>query len=209
MTATSTSEAHSVPARRADAARNRATLLDVARTVFASRGLDVPVEEIARAAGLGVGTVYRNFPTKEALVAAVIERAFDELTAASVAAMRGADPGQSFFQLLHDSAVVMARDIVMVRVARLGNGPGRPEPDYVRRLLDASGAVLARAVEAGAVASGLTAEDISALLIGIGEAANHRGDPTEHVERYVAILIEGLRSTNEPLLTRDHRGGVG
>ncbi len=183
--------------RRADATRNRAALLDAARGVLAARGLDVPVEEIARSAGVGVGTVYRNFPTKDALVAAVIERAFDELTAASVAALDEPDAGAAFYELVHDSALVMARDIVLVRAARAGTDLARGRPEAVRRLFAATGAVLERAIAAGAVREGVTADDISALLIGIGEAANHLGEPmTELVERYVAILTSGLRPSS-------------
>ena len=65
-------EAHVRPLR-ADAARNRARVLDAARTAFAEAGLDVGVEEIARRAGVGKGTLYRRFPTKEALVCAIFE----------------------------------------------------------------------------------------------------------------------------------------
>ena len=199
MTVTSTPAATGTGGpRRADAARNRAALLDAARTVLAHRGLDVPVEEIARAAGVGVGTVYRNFPTKDALVAAVIERAFDELTAASVAALDEPDPGEAFSRLLHDSAVVMARDIVLVRAARAGTDLERGLPAPVQRLFDATGAVLDRAIAAGAVRDGITASDVSALLIGVGEAANHpAGANAEQVQRYAEILWSGLRPRPE------------
>jgi AcrR family transcriptional regulator len=186
-------------ARRADATRNRVALLDAARTVLALRGLDVPVEEIARAAGVGVGTVYRNFPTKDALVGAVIERAFDELTAASVAALGEPDPGEAFYRLLHESAAVMARDIVLVRAARAGTDLGQGLPASVQRLFDATGAVLDRAIAAGAVRPGITARDVSALLIGVGEAANHPAEPgTDQVQRYVTILSGGLRPREQP-----------
>ena len=179
--------------RRADAARNRAVLLDAARRVLATRGLDVPVEELAHAAGVGVGTVYRNFPTKDALIAAVIEQAFEELTAAASASLDAEDPGESLFDLLRASALVMARDIVLVRAARAGSARGR-RPAHVQRLLDATDAVLTRAIAAGAVRKGVNAEDVSALLIGIGEAANHPREPTaDAVARYVTILIDGLR----------------
>src|SRR6201990_342982 len=68
---------------RADAARNRARILDAARTAFAESGLDVGVEEIARRAGVGKGTLYRRFPTKEALVRAIFDDILDEIEALS------------------------------------------------------------------------------------------------------------------------------
>jgi AcrR family transcriptional regulator len=181
-------------AQRADAARNRAAVLAAARRVLAARGLDVPVEELARTAGVGVGTVYRNFPTKDALVAAVIEQAFAELTAAAEAALDDPDPGEAFFALVRGCAATMARDVVLVRAARAADRVEQPRPDHVQRLFDATDAVLARAVAAGAVRGGVDAEDVAALLIGIGEAANHPRDADADVlERYVTIVIDGLR----------------
>jgi AcrR family transcriptional regulator len=181
-------------ARRADAARNRAALLDAARRVLARRGLEVTVEELARGAGVGVGTVYRNFPTKDALVAAVIERAFEELTAAAEAALDDPDPGESFFTLVRGCAATMARDVVLVRAARAADRANEPRPEHVRRLFDATDAVLARAIAAGAVRDGVTAEDVAALLVGIGEAANHPREATENaLDRYVTIVIDGLK----------------
>jgi hypothetical protein len=93
----------------------------------------------------------------------------------------------------------MARDVVLVRAARAGvGGPSEPRA-YVRRLFDATDAVLARAIAAGAVRRGVTADDVAALLIGIGEGVNHlpgATDPDERrrlAERYVSILADGLR----------------
>ena len=81
---------------RADARRNRARVLDVAREVFAAEGLTVPIDEIARRAGLGIGTVYRHFPTKEALFEAIVLDRIERLTALAESAP-GADPGEAFF----------------------------------------------------------------------------------------------------------------
>jgi AcrR family transcriptional regulator len=138
--------------------------------------------------------VYRNFPTKEALVDAVIEQAFEELRAAAEAALDDPDPGASFFALLRGCAATMARDVVLVRAARAADRPDAPRPVHVRRLFDATDAVLGRAIAAGAVRDGITAEDVAALLIGIGEAANHPPAATADVlDRYVTILVDGLR----------------
>ena len=82
-------EAHVRPLR-ADAARNRTRVLDAARTAFAEAGLDVGVEEIARRAGVGKGTLYRRFPTKEALVRAIFEDILDEVEQLAAEARRGA-----------------------------------------------------------------------------------------------------------------------
>src|ERR1700680_1105959 len=82
---------------RADAQRNRARLLDVAEVVFASKGIAASTEEIAREAGVGIGTVFRHFPTKEALLEAVFVRRLEQLAAHADALADAYDPGAAFF----------------------------------------------------------------------------------------------------------------
>src|ERR671935_2368283 len=95
---------------RADAARNRARTLDAARTAFAESGLDVGVEEIARRAGVGKGTLYRRFPTKEALVRAIFEDRLNELERLTTTAARSADPWNAFVSFLESAARMQASD---------------------------------------------------------------------------------------------------
>jgi AcrR family transcriptional regulator len=179
---------------RADAVRNRAALLATARRVLSARGLDVPVEEIARDAGVGVGTVYRNFPTKDALLGAVIARAFEDLTADAHAALSRPEAGDAFFGFLRGAAVVMARDRVLVRAARAADGLGVARAPEVQGLFDATDTLLGRAIAAGAVRPGVTAEDVAALLTGVGDAANELGRPTpDGLDRYLAVIVDGLR----------------
>ena len=182
-------------ALRSDAVRNRAALLATARRVLSARGLDVPVEEIAREAGVGVGTVYRNFPTKAALLAAVVAQAFEGLTADAQTALARGEPGDAFFEFLRGAAVVMARDRVLVRAARAADGLGLARAPEVQGLFDATDTLLARAIAAGAVRPGITAEDVAALLAGVGDAANELGRPTpEGLDRYLAVVVDGLRA---------------
>jgi len=173
-----------VKALRADAARNRDALLEAARRRFAQRGFGVPVEDVARDAGIAVGTVYRHFPTKDALVDAVIERAFAELGDEAEAALEAADPGTALFAFLRDTAATMARDRVLVAAARARPGL-RTRVVAVRRLFDVTNELLARACEAGAVREGVNADDIAALLAGVGE--------TSSVDRYMDVVCAGLR----------------
>jgi AcrR family transcriptional regulator len=193
---------------RADAARNLDAVLDAARRVFAVRGVDVPVEEIARDAGVGVGTVYRRFPTKDALLGAVIERSFDELTAAATSALGSADAGLAFFDFLVDAASVMARDRVLVAVARAQGQRRDQRAPAVIRLFDVTDALLARAQAEGAVRAGITAEDVSALLSGVGEAANEGGEPSPGgLARYLAVVVDGLRPRPERSSSRKIAAG--
>src|ERR1700728_1033653 len=85
---------------RVDAERNRQKVLDVAQGVFAAEGLAVPIDEIARRAGLGVGTLYRHFPTKEALFLAILVDRMERLVADARELARAPDPGEAFFGFL-------------------------------------------------------------------------------------------------------------
>ena len=87
------------PALRADARRNRARILEVAREVFASEGLAVPIDTVATRAGIGVGTVYRHFPTKEALFAAIVSDRVQALADEARAARRRGRPGRGVLRL--------------------------------------------------------------------------------------------------------------
>src|SRR5712691_4544222 len=85
---------------RADARRNRERVLDAARAAFAAQGLSVPLDEIARHAGVGPGTLYRHFPTKEALIEAVVHDRLQGLAADGAALLDAPDPGAAFFAFL-------------------------------------------------------------------------------------------------------------
>src|SRR4051794_39871605 len=93
---------------RADAARNRARVLDAARAAFAEGGLDVGVEEIARRAGVGKGTLYRRFPTKEALVRAIFDDILEEIARLVEEADAEPDPWTAFARYLHATARMQA-----------------------------------------------------------------------------------------------------
>ena len=89
---------------RADARRNRERVLDAARTAFAADGLSVSLDEIARRAGVGPGTLYRHFPTKEALIEAVVQDRLCRLAAEGAALRDSRDPGAAFFEFIERRA---------------------------------------------------------------------------------------------------------
>jgi AcrR family transcriptional regulator len=188
---------------RADAARNLDAVVDTARRLFATRGVDVPIDEIARGAGVGIGTVYRRFPTKEALLGAVIERSFDELTAAASQALAAEVAGPAFFDFLEGAASVMARDRVLVAVARAQGQRREQRAPAVVRLFEVTGELLARAQADGTVRPGITAEDVAALLSGVGEAANEGGEPSpDGLARYLTVVVDGLRARPERVVPK-------
>ncbi len=124
---------------RADAARNRARVLDVATEVFTTRGVGVPTEEIARAAGVGVGTVFRHFPTKEALLEAVMVRRLEAIAAMTAQLAAQADPAEAFFACFrlvveqsagkNEFAQALAAAGVDVHASRTSR-PGRSRPGW-------------------------------------------------------------------------------
>src|SRR5919204_5397690 len=121
---------------RADAARNRNRIIEAARLAFAGGGLDVGVEEIARRAGVGKGTLYRRFPTKEALVRAIFEDRLNELERLTTTAARSADPWNAFVSFLESAARMQASDqgFLDVVAQKMGSG-GVLSPEHRRRFL--------------------------------------------------------------------------
>lgn len=187
-------EAHVRPLR-ADAARNRARVLDAARAAFAEAGLDVGVEEIARRAGVGKGTLYRRFPTKEALVCAIFEDILLEFERASEEALEGGDADAAFVRFLHTAAVMQAENQGFYDVvSRVGAEAVITEDQSARFTLAAAGP-LQRAQAAGAVRDDLAPDDLLQIfrMVGPTTRAFSGGQPVEHWPRYLHLLLDGMR----------------
>jgi AcrR family transcriptional regulator len=181
------------PLRR-DAQLNRQRILEAAREVFAVRGLAATLDDVAHQAGVGIGTVYRRFPTKEALVEAALEDRLAEFAGAAEAALSAPTGWEGFVTFLRVVADMHAADRGLRDVA-LGAGFGlrhherigeRMEP-LVRQLLE-------RARAEGSLRPDVTAEDLSPLLMMISELAHHshRVRPDLY-GRYLQLIIDGLR----------------
>jgi AcrR family transcriptional regulator len=180
--------------RRADAQRNRVRVLDAAEALFARSGSGVPVEEIARQAGVGVGTVCRNFPTKQDLLDAVLVRMFEDLVATVRAALALDDPGAGF------EAYVRELSELQVRHRALGQHMARQlewpaSAMALRSELRASvTTLLKRAQDAGAVRGDISPADLSVLFAGIAQITSMSDVTGDELRtRYVAILLDGLR----------------
>jgi AcrR family transcriptional regulator len=180
---------------RADAARNRTRVLAAARAAFAESGLDVGVEEIARRAGVGKGTLYRRFPTKEALVRAIFEDRLDELGALADQCDGEPDAWDAFARFLAYAARMQASDQGFLDVVAQRTGAVL-SPQHRRRFLSILARPLQRAQGAGCVRGDLVPADVTLMLRMVGAATRQApdgGSMEAHWPRYLALLLDGLR----------------
>lgn len=182
---------------RADARRNRARVLEAAREAFATEGLAVPVDEIARRAGVGAGTVYRHFPTKESLFEAVVTDRIEALNTVGREAVRsvanGSDPGVEFFDFLLD-LVSDAGTKMDLADALVGAGIDLHQvtQDAAGELHSLLDELLTQAQQVGAVRSDVDIADLHALTVG-AVAAERRSTADAEPGRLTRIICDGLR----------------
>jgi AcrR family transcriptional regulator len=191
---------------RADAARNRTLILDAARGAFAEGGLDVGVEEIARRAGVGKGTLYRRFPTKEALVQAIFDDILVEYEALAEAALDDLDPGTAFADFLAAAARMQASNQGFYDVVTQRLGTSALNDEQRRRFIDAAERPLRRAQAAGRVRDDLVAEDIQVMLRMLGATTRPAMDGSamdERWPRYLGLLLDALRPGSATPLRAD------
>lgn len=176
---------------RADAKRNRDKLLEVAHRVFTTQGITVSMDDIARHAGVGVGTVYRHFPTKEELFGAVMVSHKTRLIEEAKKWLRHEDPGEAFFRYF---AIIIREAIANKAItdALVGSGLNKDEAlaEVARDFWQELDHLLERAQQSGSVRTDARIEDIRALLIGVLQA---NGDGNPFPERIVSIIFDGLR----------------
>ena len=182
---------------RADAQRNRARILEAAETVFAVEGIEVPVDLIAEKAGVGVGTLYRHFPTKEKLCEAVLLDRLAALTLDAQALADADDPASAFFDFLaHVVEEGAAKRDLMVAV--MGAGLEFEESSVAVKdgLRDAVGVLLQRAQQAGAVRSDVTPNAVVSLVGATCQATAHAG--AAPACDLLEIVCDGLRAQDAP-----------
>lgn len=199
MSATSTSQAAAGEEtqrrrQRADAERNRRALLDAAVEVFGERGLDATVAEIAARAGVGQGTAFRHFPTKEHLIAATVRDMLDRITATAMEQLDEPDPLLALRTLLHSGSQLMVSNQGFK--AATANSLVHEDPDVIaanEHLLGVTAQLLARAQAAGVVRADITPEDIPVLLCAVSATdIAPRGQLPALWERYFEIVFSGI-----------------
>ena len=181
-------------AQRADARRNREKVLEAARERFALHGLETQMDDIARTAGVGVGTVYRHFPTKEDLLQALADDRFEGLAGVAREALEARDPWQGFVEFMTYSARVMAEDRALSEAMDQLPGLCRSSAERVE-MLALTGEVVARAQASGDLRPDLVPEDIPALVCGLGRTVRSEVErPTMSWQRFLEIMLAGLRA---------------
>jgi AcrR family transcriptional regulator len=169
---------------RADARRNLELVLDAATEAFAASGPDASIDEIARRAGVGHGTVFRRFPTKDDLIYAVIERHVAQVTAIAEDALASDDPGEAFFDFANRAAELMMSTPGLHKcVVHCGEKPGAAELEELGRR------IVARAQRAGTVRRDIEPSEVGPLIRAALLAA-----PPGQSRRYLDVVLDGLRA---------------
>jgi AcrR family transcriptional regulator len=186
---------------RADARRNREAVISAAREVFAEQGREAQMDDVARRAKVGVGTVYRHFPTKEALIEALAVDSFAKLAAIGREALDAEDPWDAFVGVLRRGAEIMAGDRALSEVVMTTPGAMEAGAHASGELVAVMEQVLRRAQEAGALRPDVITDDVGMLMCGLGSATRKPHACSESWRRHLRIVIDGLRAeaATEPL----------
>lgn len=195
---------------RKDAERNRRRVLEAARELFAEHGLDTTLDDVARRAGVGIGTVYRRFPGKEDLVEALFAEEVDRLVARAERALEESDPWKAFVDFLVDCTEDMARDHGLREVMLSGSYACGRLATLRDRFAPLGEEVVRRAQEAGALRPDLDPSDLPLVHEMIGAVGLLAQQVRPEVwRRCLAVVLDGLRARPgltpmaEPALTHD------
>jgi AcrR family transcriptional regulator len=180
---------------RSDARRNRVRLVASARELFAREGVDVSVEEITLHAGVGMGTLYRHFPTKEELIDAVLEDAFAELVELAERAAEADDAWAGFAGFLEEALARHAANRGLKDVVA-SSGHGRRRAQAIRtRIQPLLGRLVERAQEQGALRSDFTPEDLPLVFWTASRVIEMTATVApDHWRRYLGLVLDGLRA---------------
>ncbi len=173
--------------------RNRERVLEAAKAVFSAGGPEASLEAVARHAGVGIGTLYRHFPTREALYEAVYRREVDQLGDLAEQLHAETDPVEALRHWLHANVQFVATKKGMAAaLALVAHGSPELHAYSLDRLTKAIAALLARAVAAGEIRADISAEDVLRALIGLCYMHDQAGWQST-VLRLLDVFIDGLR----------------
>jgi AcrR family transcriptional regulator len=180
---------------RADARRNREKVLKAARAVFAEQGRDAQIDDVARRADVGVGTVYRHFPTKDALLQALSDETFDSVASYAREALERDDPWEAFLDVMWFGGSKTAGDRAFSEIltASPNSMPPRTCPGEAD-LVVTVGELMRRCQEAGKMRPDALISDIPLLMCGVGNASGMDHPCPDAWRRHLAIVLDGLRA---------------
>jgi AcrR family transcriptional regulator len=192
-------EAGRAPRRlRADARRNVDALIEAARTVFATSGVDAPAKEITDLAGVGVGTLYRHFPQRSDLIKAVVESGIDAVADAGPALSAAHGSAEALAEWIHRFTELLATKRGLASALHSGDPTFSGLPGYfLQRLGPSLAELLEVAVADGTVRDDISAEDLLHAITQLSQPVPGFGP--EHNQRIVAVLVDGLRCSARPL----------
>lgn len=184
---------------RKDAERNRQRILDAAAELFTERGLSVTLNDVARHADVGVGTVYRRFPDKELLIEALFEQRVEEMVTLAEEALTVEDPWEALTSFLERGLELQARDKGLKQIL-LGTPTGCGRVVGVReRMLPIVEALVARARESGQLRADVQPEDFAVTQWMLGAVVDYgQGLSPELWRRYLQLLLRGMRADPGP-----------
>lgn len=193
MASTDTQATRPERAIRADKVRNRARVLEAAREAFAVTGIDTQMDDVAARAGLGVGTVYRHFPTKEALMAEMVRQKFALIAEhAREGLEQSGEPFDVFADVLYRNCEATAKDAAVQDVLmRAGEAVWDQAQDVLEDMHAVVQQLIDRAQAAGTMRRDFSVDDMGMLMCGVSASMAHSDWDWR---RHLAIVLDGLRA---------------
>jgi AcrR family transcriptional regulator len=180
---------------RADAVKNRQRILDAAEETFASLGLAVPIDTVAERAGVGVGTLYRHFPTKEALFEAIVTTRLENLLAETHTRAEAADPADALFSFLrHFATQVSGKQDLFDAISAAGFDIKSHCAETMEEMKRGFGVLIERAKAAGAIRADVASDEVLGLIVGACKVGQQSGFDDPSCQRMVEIVCDGIRS---------------
>jgi AcrR family transcriptional regulator len=179
---------------RADARRNHEKVLAAARRVFAEQGIDAQMDDVARGADVGVGTVYRHFPTKAALLAALTDTVFEEVANFAREALEQPDPWEAFLSVMWFGGEKTSGDRAFSEIMAAGGEVSRRTCPAKEYLYEVTSALMQRAQEAGRMRPDATVDDVPLVMCGVGSASAMEHPCPDAWRRHLGIVLDGLRA---------------
>jgi AcrR family transcriptional regulator len=180
-------------AQRADACRNRDRLLEVASAAFADRGVEASLESIAKEAGLGIGTLYRHYPTRDALIEAVYRHNVELLCDGADELRETLPPDQALSQFMQRFvAYVATKKGLAIYLKSVVAADSDLFQSSQARVSETIASLVAAAADAGSIRADVDGMDLLRALSGVCMMTDHPGGP-EHGVRVATLLMDGLR----------------